>query len=204
MSKSVIQEFFYHKNRHWMVGVATFTLAIGLGIPTWDQMAKAKSSSNQLRESIREIALQATELPVLREEFKRGEENENRRRGIDEATAIQIRERIVAILRENGCRLLSVQLSDPQHSQWMPGMNPIGLQSATIGDDPKFELSTIKLSVIVEGNLKQVLEMTNAVQHLHEMAIPTRLDLQQQSNGHDLKLEVDLALIDLHLAKLSE
>lgn len=199
MAASPLQQLLDHPGRIWIVGGASVLLALAVGMPIYDSIAASngelEARNQELLEATRSVAncnVAKERLDSLKEVLAEYPD------GIDEEAAAQLRENVVRLTRESGCRLVKINLADPYQFAWKRGTNPF--EPAEVGKDEADvrRLEKRKLTLIAEGHLKQVDHLVDALRKLHRLALPSQMIVRKgNANAETLELEFEMTLLQL-------
>lgn len=200
MNLQVLRKFLQHRNRAWIVRGSALALLLAVGLPLFDQWRSIRQSVIEVGESIQAVSLRLESLPKLREQAKTRVDGAQSFHGIDEKLLPEYRDRILALVRSSHCRLLSSSDGKGSRQPWSDRLEPF--EEATLLPSPKekkstHELVTSSLLFLVEGEMKQIVDLLAKLRELDEFAIPAELSVQSTGNGKMLKLELEMRFFKL-------
>lgn len=200
MDLQLLRLFLQHRNRNWIVRGVSLALLLAIGLPLLDQWRSTHQASLELNESIRSVSLRLESLPDLREQAKARSEGAQLFQGIDEKKLPEYRDRILALVRSCHCRLLSSAEGKSSRQPWTNDVNPYDEGSLLASAKDKkstHELIANSLTLLVEGELSQIIDLIAKLKSLDEYAVPAKLSVQTTGNGKQLKLEVEMRFFKL-------
>lgn len=198
MTNSPIQQFYNHPYRHWMVGGATALLGFVICLPAYDKFSGVRSEIAELEEQIDEVTRSVSNIEPLRQRVAEAEAlSSNGQETVDKETAMKLREDVVRLIHDHHCRLLQCQLTDPNIAPFDKDTDPFAKRSSGDVKKAKFQLVKTKMNLSAEGTLKQISQLVDEIAVLHAMAVPTRMVLEQEGADEQVKIEIELTLLDL-------
>ena len=202
MPDSPLQQFFNHAHRMKYISGAAVLLGLVFGLPAYDQLGQIAEQEAEVRDEIRLVSTTVNNIAPMRKRLEElrlvsAEQHET----VDSETALELREDVVRLIHNHHCRLLHVQLSEPQSMPWSKEADPFGAGTSVDEDEAKFNLIRTKLSLTAEGNLQKIDELVADIATLHRLAVPTRLVMRENGENGSLKIDIDLTLLDLRRKK---
>lgn len=198
MSESPLQQLMDHPNRNWFVGGASVLIALAIGLSMYDSIVAAKAERAEIEKEVFAATQAVANLGVARKRMAAIQESlANQPEALDENAAKDLREKVVRLIRTTNCRLVKVQLGDPQSVAWQPGTNPLSPPDVAQDDDKAVRLVRTELSISAEGPLTNVDQLIKQMLLLHPLAVPTEVVVKKSGKDDTLQLEIGLALLRL-------
>ncbi len=198
MAESPIQQFLNYPYRNWIVAGATILLMLLISLPAYERLARVRAETSELTDQIRNTNESLANLPALqKQEARTRAVVAGRLPLIDSEGALHIREELVRMMHALDCRLLNIQLKDPQSSPWSEGDDPLATKATNSRKATEFQLVRTRLSFSAEGSLGRITRLIDQLSNLHDYAVPTSMHLRQQSEANLVKIEMELALLNL-------
>lgn len=200
MDLQLLRLFLQHRNRKWIVRGVSLALLLAIGLPLVEQWRGTHRSVLELNESIRTVSLRLESLPQLREQAKARVAGAQQFQGIDEKKLPEYRDRILALVRSCHCRLLSSAEGKSSRQAWTKDLNPYDEASLLVSAKDKkstHELTANSLTLLVEGELSQIIDLIAKLKSLDEYAVPAKLSVQTTGNGKQLKMEMEMRFFKL-------
>ena len=202
MAETIVHQFLNHPRRSWMVGIATVATSVLIGIPLYDDFQSIRGQKLELVESIEEAQQAAEKLPELQERFEQMQSLDlASSKSLAPEQAIRLREEIVELIRKCDSRLLRATPGDPFTRSWGEKDDPFESVAPKGSEKSKYQLVTTKLGLVVEGSMPNLMRMIQELSSLHQMAVPTKLQLRQ--GGEEEKLNLDIEMTMFHLERRS-
>ena len=200
MDLQLLRLFLQHRNRNWIVRGVSLALLLAIGLALFGQWRSTRQSVVEVNETIRSVSLRLESLPELRQQAKERNNETQLSQGIDENKLPEYRDRILALVRSCNCRLLSSTDGKSSRQPWTNELNPFDEASLVVNAKDKkstHELTASSLTLLVEGELSQVIELISNLKELDEYAVPAKLTVQSTGNGKQLKLEMEMRFFKL-------
>ncbi len=198
MTDSPIQQFATHPYRNWLVGGVSLVLLLAFGLPAYDDYCAANQRRHEVLQDLTKVSRSIANMPHLQSRLVKVSETMTEQcQTVNPSTALKLREQVVGLIQHNNCRLLKVQLGDPQSSPWQAGDDPLSPPTLETTDDKVFNLVTTKLNVSAEGSLTQLDKLIQQLTELHQLAVPAQLEIKRDGNREFLQLDIELSLLDL-------
>ncbi len=167
-------------------------------IPLYDDFQSVRSQKLELVSKIEEAEQAAERLPELREKFEQMQSLElASSKSLAPEQAVRLREEIVELIRKCDSRLLRATPGDPFTRAWGEKDDPFSSNAPKGSEKSKYQLVTTKLGLVVEGAMPNLMKMIQELSSLHQMAVPTRLQLRQGGENEKLNLDIEITLFHL-------
>ncbi|GAB5405536.1 MAG: hypothetical protein Aurels2KO_37670 [Aureliella sp.] len=188
-----------HPNRNWFVGGASVLIALAIGLSTYDSIVAVKAERAEIEQEVFSATQAVANLDVARKRMADIQESlAQQPDALDEKAAKALREKVVRLIRATRCRLVKVQLGDPQTATWVPGTNPVAPPDVAQDDDETLRLSRTELNISAEGSLANVDQLIEKLLLLHPLAVPADVVVRKSGTDGTLQLEIGLVLLRLH------
>ncbi len=202
MSESPLQQLMDHPNRNWFVGGASVLIALAIGLSTYDSISAAKTERAEIEQEILAATQAVANLDLAR---KRMVEIQNtlaeQPDALDEKAAKELREKVVRLIRTTECRLIKVQLGDPQSAAWVPGTNPLTPPDVAQDEDKALRLDRTELNISAEGSLANIDRLIEELLLLHPLAAPAQVVVRKSGKDDTLQLDIELVLLRLNTSE---
>jgi hypothetical protein len=121
-------------------------------------------------------------------------------RTVDDASLAAFRSRLVDAVRESGCQMRQIEVSEPTRRPWSIGDNPLKEPDQAAGKDSKtpFMLERRSVLVAVDGPMPAINDLLLRLEQERTLSHPHRLQMQAATaGGETVMLELELWLFAL-------
>tara|TARA_R110002049_G_scaffold27321_2_gene94113 strand:- start:230286 stop:230897 length:612 start_codon:yes stop_codon:yes gene_type:complete len=198
MAETLAQQFLVHPRRNWMVGIAAAMMFMAFGLPVYDSIQVNRSEYAQLDGQLSEIKQSIANLQPLRMQLEQLSRDETAgMMTANQEISLDLREKVVRMIRKRDCRVKRVTLSDPQSRPWTVNDDPFATTASSNQTKTGFQLTTTHLSVSASGTLPSLSQILADVTKMHDYAVPTRMTLRNDGNDETVSLEMEFSLFHL-------
>jgi hypothetical protein len=203
MNDSLIRKFCESRHRWLIVATGTLLTSVATLLPAVDDYFVKQSSRNGLSEKLAAARETALRLPSLEARVKaiRTELDSLESRAVVDANLADYRSRLVEVVRESGCQIRRIEVSQPALRPWKAGDRPLDDQPNPNGQVTPFSLERRSMVLAVDGTMPAIHELLNKLEEQQTIAHPHRVHLQGiSSDGGTVTLELELWLFALSRA----
>jgi hypothetical protein len=205
MIEQLLWRFLEYRKRKQAVIIVTILTGLVAVWPAADEYIAARSRYSDARSDLEETERQLNNLPKFTQLFekRRSELEKLEKQSLDPDAAQALRGTLLQLIRETGCTMRYVRLSDPVRRDWLENDDPLGIKSLTErGGETPFQLVTRQMSVSISGpmaNLNKFLERLNGIERL----IHTNSISLQRSGQRTTTTALDMEILLFELARKS-
>jgi hypothetical protein len=197
MDTSHLHQFMNHPYRKWMVMGFALTVFLVGGVPLTDEWRANHRKRHESQEAIQSISLQANDLPTLRQQAVEKHQLVNQESGINHSQMASFRDQCLELIRKHQCRAESVGEGRPLRQPWSDSLKPLVASNAVVREKPKYEVVTNTLDFTIVGELRHLVSLIEDLQSMHDFFVPTRLVIEQHSFEKELRLQIEMALVEI-------
>ncbi len=203
MNESVLRNFCESRYRRLIVIIGTLVLGLAVTIPLVDDYFDNQESHAALTEEL-VCARQTTErLPQFREKFSELNRQvaELEARSVGEASLGNYRSQLVEVVRESGCQMRRITVSNPSRQAWLENDTPLRTTRSAGREKPKttpFVLERHSIVLAVDGTTTSLNALLEHLQSDSKFVHPHRLTMNTTGQeGTKVTAEIELWLFAL-------
>lgn len=197
MKTTQLHKFMNHRYRRWFVAGVSLAIVVVGGLPVVDDMRSSYQQRLESQQAIQTVSLQAENLPQLREQAARRLELVSQQSGIGQNQLSLYRDECLKLIRKHHCRAENVGEGRPLRQPWNENLQPLVASTTVVKEKPKYEVITNSLNLTIVGELRHLVSLISDLQSLHDCFVPAKLTIEQHSVENELKLSVDMAMVEL-------
>ena len=202
MIETAIRQLIDHPRGMLIVITLSFVLGLALVLPLADEYSALREEADNLHQSLSEAQLERQNLPLFEKRIENQESElaalEDKAISDDEAS--EFRHRMVALVRESGCQVRKVSLSDPKQRDWLQDDNPVRTIRRTGKKQKKteYQLKSRVFALSVSGTAEDVRSLLAAIHREQPLAYTRSLSLRPADGQRtEVVLEIELWLFEL-------
>ncbi|MCC9641097.1 hypothetical protein LOC71_02345 [Rhodopirellula sp. JC740] len=184
-----------------IVAAGSFVLLIVIGKPLVDDYRELRAGHRELSEletefdtlKSRDVRLQRVEATLSQQQ------TELLSRSTTPEKIQQVRDTIIGIVRQSGATLRSLEIEDGQRRRWaMDNDDPKSRRLPEMDMESDFELHTHSLTLVADGTLDAILEVTGKIHQQQWLMTVETLGMEPSgSNAKWIELELRISLYGL-------
>jgi hypothetical protein len=191
-----------------IVAAGSFLALIVIGKPLVDEYTELRASQRELSKLEEEFdTLQSRDARLQRIETTLEKE---RQQLLDRSTTPdkiqQVRDTVISIVRQSNATLRSLEIEDGQRRRWaLQGDDPHNRRLPEMDMESDFELHSHSLTLVADGSLDAVMEVTESINRQRWLMTVESLGLEPaDSNKKWIGLELRITLYGLQRAVIEE
>ena len=203
MNETPIRRFCESPHRKAIVAIVTTVFGLLVLIPLADDYFDKKESRITLTEELGHAREVSKGLPELEEQVDKVEKQllGIESRAITEDSISRYRSKLVDLVREQGCQVRRIDVSQPTSRPWFEGDNPLLTQLGKASSRKKktpFVLQRRSVKLLVDGSMEEIRGFLEQLQKDDAFAYPQLLEFHATSgSGDSVTLELELWLFAL-------
>ncbi|MCC9655154.1 hypothetical protein [Rhodopirellula halodulae] len=184
-----------------IVAAGSFVLLIVIGKPLVDDYRELRAGHRELSEletefdtlKSRDVRLQRVEATLSQQQ------TELLNRSTTPEKIQQVRDTMIGIVRQSGATLRSLEIEDGQRRRWaMDNDDPKSRRLPEMDMESDFELHTHSLTLVADGTLDAILEVTGKIHQQQWLMTVETLGMEPSgSNAKWIELELRISLYGL-------
>ena len=202
MIETALRRLIDHPRGMMIVITLSFVVGLALVLPLADEYSALREEADNLLHELSEAQKEHKNLPLFEKRIakQQAELAAWEDRAISDEEASEFRHRMVTLVRESGCQVRRVSLSDPRQRDWMQDDDPVRTINTKGKKKQKteYQLKSRVFSLSISGSADHVRALLLAMHKEQPLAYTRSLSLRPaDADRKEVVLELELWLFEL-------